>query len=369
VTVTHVKQRAEGGKRSARFLIVAAAALALAACAQPPALHYENGAVTATGWTSGEPKEGWESVLSVRAGEDPAAPAILGDYAYSGGTIKFTPRFPPSPGVRLYVTFRAGKGAPLTGSYGEAAKAVTPTTKVAAIYPTTDEWPANLLRMYIEFSGPMAAGEAYAHVTVRDEKGRVIDAPFVAFDQELWDPSGTRLTILFDPGRIKRGLTDNMVEGPPLVPGRTVTIEVSSAWRDADGAPLAERFVRTIHVAEALRAALDPKRWQVTSPNSTRGDLVIAFDRPLDHALAERAIGVQRNGAPVAGKVSLEANDTRWRFTPARPWSKGAHFIVVDGILEDVAGNRPGKLFDVDTADKTQSTSATPSTAIPFTAP
>jgi hypothetical protein len=42
---------------------------------------------------------------------------------------------------------------------------------------------------------------------------------------------------------------------------------------------------------------------------------------------------------------------------------------VVDGVIEDLAGNRPGKLFDVDTSDPSQSTEARASSALGFTAP
>ena len=62
----------------------------------------------------------------------------------------------------------------------------------------------------------------------------------------------------------------------------------------------------------------------------------------------------------------LEDNETRLRFTPDTEWKNGAHEIVVNGVIEDVAGNRFGKVFDVDTADPTQSTSATPSARIAF---
>ena len=136
--------------------------------------------------------------------------------------------------------------------------------------------------------------------------------------------------------------------------------------RDARGAPLAEKFTRTIRVTEAVREPVDVKAWRVEAPKSASDDLVIAFPRPLDHALAQRAISISREGAPVAGKAALEDNETRFRFTPDSPWQSGWHEIIVDGVIEDLAGNRLGKVFDVDTSDPKQSTSATPSATIPF---
>ncbi len=316
------------------------------------------------------PKGGWEAVLSVRAGDDPSAPPMLGEYEESGGTVTFTPRFAPTPGVRLHASFtpRPG-GEALSAVFGDVAEAIAPSTRVAHIYPTTDEWPANTLKMYVEFSAPMAKGEAYARVRVLDDKGAAIEDPFVEIGEELWDSSVTRVTLLFDPGRIKRGLVDNEASGPPLMPGKTITIEVDPSWRDARGAPLVGKASRIIRVTDALRQPVDEKLWHVDPPRTPDDQLVITFDRPLDHALAQRAISVVRNASPVAGESVLEENETRLRFTPAAPWSPGAHAIRIDGVIEDLAGNRLGKAFDVDTSDPRQSTSAMALAEIAFTVP
>ena len=294
---------------------------------------------------------------------------MLGEYKESRGVITFTPRFPPSRGVELHASFKPVTKPEIVATFGEPASAVVATTKVAHLYPSSEEWPANTLKMYLEFSAPMAAGDAYSLIKVLDAQGRAIEKPFVEVEPELWDPSGTRLTILFDPGRLKRGLVDNETAGPPLMPGRRVTIEVDPSWRDASGAPLAEKFSRKIRVGDALREPVDVKRWRVKSPASASGDLVIAFDRPLDHALAPRAISVMLGGSPVAGKNSLEENETRLRFTPRSPWTSGRYAIRVDGVIEDLAGNRLGKLFDVDTSDPSQARSATPFAEIAFEIP
>jgi hypothetical protein len=361
--------RAEGGSLSAR-LVILLCALVLAACGtRERGLTFEDGLVSATGWNGPAPEAGWESVLVVRAGNDPDAPPVLGEYEQRGNVIIFTPRFAPSPGVQLHVSFTDQSRRTLTATFGEAAEAIAPTTRVAHIYPSTDKWPANTLKMYVEFSTPMASGDAYRHIRVLDDQGRLIEGPFVEIEPELWDATGRRLTLLFDPGRIKRGLVDNESSGPPLMPGRTVTIEVDRAMRDARGAPLAEKFTRTIQVVDAVREPVDVKAWTVSSPSSTSGDLVISFPRPLDHALAQRAISVSRDGSDVAGKASLEEDETQFRFTPDSQWRPGRYEIVVDGVIEDLAGNRLGKVFDVDTSDPTQARSATPSATIPFEIP
>ena len=291
---------------------------------------------------------------------------MLGEYSESGGVIIFTPRFPPSPGVQLHATFHVNPSA-IEATFREAAKAIVATTTVSHLFPSADEWPENTLKMYLEFSAPMSAGEAWAHIRVIDDQGRVIVQPFVEIEQELWDAAGQRLTVLFDPGRIKRGLIDNTESGPPLIAGRTVTIEVDPTWRDASGAPLATKFSRTIRVTPAVRDAVHVKHWRVDPPATPAADLVVMFDRPMDHALARRAISVTRDGARVGGKINLAKNETEWRFTPDAAWAPGDYFLAIDGVVEDLAGNRPGKMFDVDTADLSQSTEAVAVTAVPFT--
>lgn len=360
------QMRAAGGKLAARF-VVGGSALLFAACgAAEPALVYQDGVVRASGWSGPAPADGWESVLVVRASADASAPAMLGEYVEHGGVVTFTPRFAPTPGVPMHATFHVNQ-ATLEATFGEPATALPATTTVAHLYPSTDQWPENTLKLYLTFSAPMATGEAYEHIRVLDDGGQPIIEPFVEIEQELWDASGTRLTVLFDPGRIKRGLVDNEESGPPLMAGRKVTIEVDPSWRDANGAPLASGFSRAISVTASVRDVVDPRKWTIAPPRAGSGDLVVTFDRPMDHALASRAISVTRDGSRFEGIIRVEGEERIWRFTPGQAWTPGQYYLAVDGVLEDLAGNRPGKAFDVDTSDASQSTEAAAITAIPFT--
>lgn len=45
-------------------------------------------------------------------------------------------------------------------------------------------------------------------------------AQALAIKEELWSSDGKRLTILFDFGRIKRGVSTNRRQGPALEKGR-----------------------------------------------------------------------------------------------------------------------------------------------------
>jgi hypothetical protein len=50
----------------------------------------------------------------------------------------------------------------------------------------------------------------------------------------------------------------------------------------------------------------------------------------------------------VPGEVQTDAGDTRWLFAPAAPWRAGEYQLRAASILEDVAGNRIGRPFEVE---------------------
>ena len=78
--------------------------------------------------------------------------------------------------------------------------------RVVAVYPSSATLPENQLRFYLHFSAPMSRGEVYQHLQLLDQDGKPIVLPFLEIGEELWDTTGQRLTLLIDPGRIKRGL-------------------------------------------------------------------------------------------------------------------------------------------------------------------
>jgi hypothetical protein len=86
----------------------------------------------------------------------------------------------------------------------------------------------------------------------------------------------------------------------------------------------------------------------VTPPAAgARDPLTVTFPEPLDHGLLQRALGVTRAGAPVPGDLRIEDGATRWLFVPRAAWTAGDYTLVVLPILEDVAGNRIGRRFEV----------------------
>lgn len=335
--------------------------------AGPPRITRAGGLFRAEPWSGPEPAGGWGEVFAVFAGDDPTAPALLGAYAREGAAIVFAPRFVPAPALRLRAVYRPpGAQAVVARFGGVAAPPRAPTTRVLSVTPSTDVWPENILKLYVSFSAPMRIGVAWDNIRIRGADGAAMGGLFVEIDQELWDAEGRRLTVLFDPGRIKRGLVDNINEGPPLAVGGRYTLEIDAFWRDAAGGLLAEPFAKTVSVAPPLRSPIDPVLWRLTPPARPTDPLVVAFDRSLDAALAVRAIAVRKAGVAVLCEAELERDETQLVLHPTRRWTPGAYVLHAEDILEDIAGNRIGRPFDIDANDPAQRNAVAEAADLPF---
>jgi hypothetical protein len=160
----------------------------------------------------------------------------------------------------------------------------------------------------------------------------------------------TRLTLFIDPGRIKREVKPLEDIGPALVAGQRYTLQVDAALRDGTGTPLREGFHKTFRVSPPDREPVSLADWKITPPKSgTRGELSLRFPKPMDHALALRVIGVaDAAGRLWEGKSTMADHEMRWVFTPLKTWTAGTYQLQVRNIIEDLAGNNPGKAFEED---------------------
>ncbi len=311
-------------------------------------------------------REAWQTLLRVQVARADGAsgelPPVLGDYAVRDGALRFTPRFPFDPGLRYEVVFDPSSLAsapqrspasplrPVRTTIELPAPDRAPSTRVAAVYPSALEVPENHLRLYIVFSAPMGLGAGNPHIRLVDEDGGPLADPFLPLDVDLWNEDRTRFTVLYDPGRVKRGILPNEEMGRPLAVGGTYVLEIDAGWLDAEGQPLVAPFRREFRVGPAQERALDPADWRLEVPAAgTRDPLAVVFPAPLDYGLLQRALRVATaGGQPLAGAIRIEREETRWLFTPRTPWRPGEHQLVAAATLEDVAGNRIGRAFEVD---------------------
>jgi hypothetical protein len=245
-----------------------------------------------------------------------------------------------------------------------------PTTEVVAVYPSTEELPVNQLKLYVYFSSPMSEGWAARAVQVRRADNHTpLEDVFLAAEPELWDRERQRLTLLLDPGRIKRGLAPHQEAGYPLIEGVPVIVTIISEFRDAAGRPLRADAQRRYQIGPPVRVRVVPSKWRCYYPAAGSMDpLIVEFDRPLDHALLQHSLWVNRaDGRALAGRGSVGPGERSWRFEPQAPWEKGQHQLVIDSWLEDLAGNSLIRVFDRDLTQAEDDPTDTRPVAIDFT--
>jgi hypothetical protein len=300
-------------------------------------------------------------------------PAIVGKLEFSGDTLRFTPSFPLKAGLDYRIELNlpaSGGNDPLRLDKVVSLPAAPrpAAAQVTKIYPTAATLPENQLRFYLHFSAPMRRGEAYEHLQLLAEDGKPVHAPFLELGEELWDPSATRLTLLIDPGRIKKGLTPREEHGPVLTAGGKYQLVVTKGWRDASGQVLAADFAKPFTVGPAIERVIDEKTWKVGPPRSgSRSPLVVRFPYPLDHALLGRTITVESAaGTHIDGEVTVGPEEKSWEFRPDQPWAAGTYELVIDTVLEDQAGNRVGRPFEVDQFTHFDKSSAPEFVRLPF---
>ena len=284
-------------------------------------------------------------------------PPLAGSYVFSGGVLRFKPRFPLEPGLEYSARIYGSSGRFRETRFRIPKRDMEPTTLVSAVYPSAAVLPANLLKFYIHFSAPMSVGRSYEHIRLLDSKGDVVKYPFLELDEELWDPTGQRLTVFIDPGRIKQGVLPNSEVGPVFVAGQDYTLEISGDWKDSAGARLRSPFRKGFKVSGADHQPPDPAAWKMTvPPGGSRDPLSLDFTAPLDHALLHRLLWVEaENGGKVTGEVSVQEGERRWSLQPQREWNPGRYRLMIRSTLEDLAGNGIDKPFEVDLFEQVRS--------------
>lgn len=297
-------------------------------------------------------------------------PPLAGRCRVQGSLLILTPRYPPVAGVTYQVSVQRAQGEKFSSEVTvpkPSGQGLEPA-KVEQIYPSAETLPENHLRFYIHFSQPMSKGEAYEHLALLDAKGQPITAALLELGEELWDPSGMRFTLLLDPGRIKRGLRPREELGPILESGKRYTLLVKGAWPDARGRPLGQDFRKDFTAGPAVELALNPATWKLTVPTgNTANLLVVQFPHSLDHALLERTLSVlDPAGESLGGRVTVAKLEQGWSFFPRHNWKPGTYQLVVDTVLEDTAGNRIGRAFEVDEQETITRKIVTESVKIPF---
>jgi hypothetical protein len=236
---------------------------------------------------------------------------------------------------------------------GAALAVSSAAPQVVSISPAARSIPANTLRLYVTFDHPARGVVSTRDLRLLDGAGRTIDGAFMDFGQDLWSPDGRRLTVLFDPGRVKRGVEGEGESAAPLQVGHSFTVEVSG-----------KRF--HYQVTPAVRTAITPRTWHFTLPNAgSLAALTVTFDREMDDALLRDQLEVEdAQGRSQPGQMTVSSSGRVWSWRPEHRWRIGTYRLVVGSSLEDVSGNRVGEALDHEVGSPDE---ARESVAVPFT--
>jgi hypothetical protein len=292
--------------------------------------------------------------VGVDPGEELELPDVVGRHELLADGLRFIPHLPFDPGARFRATFDPGQLGhpaflePLTLEFSIVRHGSLAPSHVSQVFPSANALPENLLRFYVCFSRPMQRGWAERHIALLESDGR--PAPDVLYrpPTELWDRSMTCLTVLLDPGRLKRGVGPNRALGPPLRSGREYALVIEPGMIDSSGRCIEDGFCKPFHVTSAVRTPLALERWQILRPAArSLQPLEIAFPAPVDWAQLRQAIAViPEDGRRLHGQLAIDQGERRWRFTPKSSWKSGSYRLTAASSLEDVCGNTLLAAFD-----------------------
>jgi hypothetical protein len=337
--------------------------------AQDPSIQFTNGTVRVLNLNKevlyffvryNRDQEDWQEVFPVRT--KGATINIAGTYDVGTTEVIFTPRFPWANGVKYGASFDLAQLAknynevyipPSPTNVLELEFSLTPSSKVVpevvAVYPSTNILPENQLKFHIAFNTPMTHGDVYNFVKILDSKGTEVEKAFLIVDQEFWDPEMKVVTLLLDPGRIKRGLKANVQMGAPLKAQEHYQLIINAGWKNIDGVLTASNFTKQFRCVEADRKQVDINTWKISNPTVATDELIIDCNENLNYILTSDGIRItDENNHPVEGDIILGASESVIIFRPKARWSNGTYTLTVNPLLEDLAGNNLKRLFDED---------------------
>jgi hypothetical protein len=281
-------------------------------------------------------------------------PSVSGRYQILRDGVLFVPYLPFERGLRYRASFdplplgRSELSGVVTLDFSLPAAHSPVLSEVKRVFPSCDHLPENLLRFYVCFSRPMQRGHVQQEISLIGPDGELAPDVLYRAPVELWDRRMKCLTILLDPGRIKRGVGPNRELGPPLKVGQEYTLAIGPGMLDLSGRQLRGHFSKRFRVTEAVRTHIAVEQWRIALPaTKSRRPLVLTFPRPLDWALLSWSIGiVSTDGQPIEGRVAIDQHERRWSFTPTSPWASGDYHVHIASSLEDVCGNSVTAAFD-----------------------
>jgi hypothetical protein len=217
-----------------------------------------------------------------------------------------------------------------------------------SVFPSAPVLPQNLLRMHVFFSEPPFVDSLMQAVRLLDERGGVVSHPFLDLQEGLWDATGTRLTLMVHPGRIKSGLASRLSQGPAIEQGQRYRLVMNLGLLFGPSVAEAGWHTHEFSVGPALETAIDCAAWDIGQPwAGTLQPLHLSFGRALDRLSLDQAFALNAtDGRRLRFVQHVSDSERGVVLTPQQPWHPGVLRIDVATDLEDVAGNRVAQAFE-----------------------
>ena len=213
------------------------------------------------------------------------------------------------------------------------------------IEPAVAVVPANHLKFYLHFPEPMERGDVFRFLRLIeiDGEGReVAEVPEPFREVELWDETFTRMTLWFHPERQKPGVNLNVEIGPVLEEGKRYRLEISSEWKTESGDKVPNASAHEFSAGSVDVKQPQPGNWEIFEIS---GMHVVGVDtiETLDPESAKKRVRATVDGVSAA---VLQKGNLLLVEVPRVGWKTGR--IVVDPLLEDLAGNSVARPFNLD---------------------
>ena len=218
--------------------------------------------------------------------------------------------------------------------------------KVTKIFPSSDTLPANLLRMYVQFSEPMKTTGNLEKIVLLDENEREVKGAIFNNVYELWDKEQLQLTLIFDPARVKTGLQANEKLGRALKPNKNYQL-ILEGLETIDHrliSPYAKRFF--VDVADTIQPNIN--NWNIAAPKiGTSSALKISLQQEADWmSLNHRLLVTDETGSFIDGRIEIGFDQKEWSFFPTEKWERKKYFLNVNTRFADPCGNNLNGLFN-----------------------
>jgi hypothetical protein len=220
---------------------------------------------------------------------------------------------------------------------------------VKNIYPDNKDWPANILKFHILFDKPVSITNVYDHIYFLDAEGNQLSRILLDLGQAITDSEQKSLTIWIEPGRQKRDLGPNQILGTPFEVGKAYKLIIEPSIKDKNGIPMRQPFSKDLIISDPVRTMPDPSNWNIILPENNKiQPLTIDTKTAYDFKSVQAHVFITYDLKVIKGILRYSDQTNTITFLPNLPWTKGIYKIHVNGIIEDLAGNTPQRLFDTD---------------------